>query len=542
MKILKFFLLFIILIFLTSCISPFLTDSPGKTSNVMYQIFVRSFYDSNDDGIGDLRGVAEKAQYLKDLGIDIVWLMPINEAQSYHGYDPINLYSIEDDYGDFDDFKYMVNKLHSFGIRVILDLVINHTSDQNPMFIDAIENTNNSKYWNWFILSFDDHSNQFGWHWKINSKGQKIWYFGLFDSSMPDYNFENNEIKLEIQKAIDFWLERGVDGFRFDALKNIYGYGFDDGISQSVSYAKSLAEYVYSKKPDAIIVAEVYTGDKNILKSFSPMSVLNFSMRYQILFNKEGADSQIFSGYLWYDDSLMRNFLFLDNHDENRFISDLESFYSNSGNPRFYSEAQFAIWNTVLIGLKGIPIIYYGDEIGQRGYKWNDYPSSIPVREPMQWYKSGSGVGQTFWTKEKYSKITFGNANIDGAIYDDPYDGISVEEEMEKPNSLFNYIKKVINLRKTYLSLSKGDMLIRADYKNLIAIERIFGNQQVLLLVNPDPFSESEYVVLEGYRLIFFADLNSPNDGFTFEDKNILLTKNETYIIKSRQVYFFLKE
>lgn len=85
-------------------------------------------------------------------------------------------------------------------------------------------------------------------------------------------------------------------------------------------------------------------------------------------------------------------------------------------------------------------------------------------------------------------------------------------------------------------------MLIRADYKNLIAIERIFGNQQVLLLVNPDPFSESEYVVLEGYRLIFFADLNSPNDGFTFEDKNILLTKNETYIIKSRQVYFFLKE
>ncbi|MCD6105611.1 MAG: hypothetical protein J7J43_07575 [Thermosipho sp. (in: Bacteria)] len=117
-----------------------------------------------------------------------------------------------------------------------------------------------------------------------------------------------------------------------------------------------------------------------------------------------------------------------------------------------------------------------------------------------------------------------------------------MEEEMEKPNSLFNYIKKVINLRKTYLSLSKGDMLIRADYKNLIAIERIFGNQQVLLLVNPDPFSESEYVVPEGYRLIFFADLNSPNDGFTFEDKNILLTKNETYIIKSRQVYFFLKE
>ncbi|MCD6105613.1 MAG: hypothetical protein J7J43_07585 [Thermosipho sp. (in: Bacteria)] len=169
MKILKFFLLFIILIFLTSCISPFLTDSPGETSNVMYQIFVRSFYDTNDDGIGDLRGVAE-TQYLKDLGIDIVWLMPINEAQSYHGYDPINLYSIEDDYGNFDDFKYMVNKLHSFGIRVILDLVINHTSDQNPMFIDAIENTNNSKYWNWFILSFDDHSNQFGWHWKINSK------------------------------------------------------------------------------------------------------------------------------------------------------------------------------------------------------------------------------------------------------------------------------------------------------------------------------------------------------------------------------------
>jgi alpha-amylase len=519
-----------------------LVNPTEETSNVIYQIFVRSFYDSNGDGIGDLRGVAQKAQYLKNLGIDIVWLMPINEAQSYHGYDPINLYSIEKDYGDFDDFKFMINKLHLYGIRVILDLVINHTSDQNPLFKDAIENTNNSKYWDWFILSFEDHSNQFGWHWKENSKGQKIWYFGLFDSSMPDYNFENNEVKLEIQKVIDFWLERGVDGFRFDALKNIYGYGFDDGISQSAYYAKDLANYIYSKKKDAIIVAEVYAGDKNILKSFSPMPVLNFSMRYQILSNKEGADSQISSGYLWYEDSLMRNYLFLDNHDENRFISDLESFYSNSENPSFYSEAQFAIWSTVLIGMKGIPIFYYGDEIGLKGYKWNDYPSSIPVREPMQWYESGRGVGQTFWTIEKYSKITFGNANIDGAIYDDPNDGISVEEEMKITNSLFNYMKKVINLRKTYLSLIVGDMFIRADYKNLIAIERIFDNQHVLLITNPDPFSESEYIVPKGYRLIFYADLNSPNDGFIFEDKDILLTDSERYIIKPRQIYFFLKE
>jgi alpha-amylase len=543
MKIIKLSFLFLILFALVSCIPNFLINTPSATSNVMYQIFVRSFYDSDGDGIGDLRGVAEKAQYLKDLGVDIVWLMPINKAHSYHGYDPLDLFSIEEDYGDFDDFMYMVNKLHAYGIRIILDLVINHTSDQNPLFKDAIENTKSSKYWNWFILSLEDHTDQFGWHYKINSKGQKVWYFGLFDLSMPDYNFEDEEVKLFVKQVVDFWLEKGVDGFRFDALKNIYGFGFDDGIQQSALYAKELAEYIYSKKSDAVIVGEVFTGNRDDLMSFWPMPVLNFSLRYQILDNKEGTNNLITNGFLWYNDPLMRNYLFLDSHDENRFISDLEAFYSNSTNPRFYSEAQFAIWNTVLLSLKGVPIIYYGDEIGLRGYKWNDYPSSIPVREPMQWYKSGDGIGQTFWTKEKYANINFGNANIDGSMYDDPNDGISVEEQKEIPNSLYNYLKKVINIRKKYLPLSRGDMVIRADFKNLIAIERYYGNEQILMITNPDPFSDAQYVVPDGYKLVFFADLNNHDTGFIFEDRNIFITSNnQTFTIKPRQVYFFYKE
>ncbi|MBO8160434.1 MAG: alpha-amylase [Thermosipho sp. (in: Bacteria)] len=529
---------------LTSCIPIFYFNTPVESSNIMYQIFVRSFYDSNGDGVGDLRGIAEKARYLKDLGIDIVWLMPINEAKSYHGYDPIDLYSIEQDYGNFNDFVFMVNKLHENGIRVVIDLVINHTSDQNPLFLDAIENTTNSKYWNWFILSLEDHSGQNHWHWKINSKGQKVWYFGLFDSSMPDFNYDCLEVREEIKKVIDFWFDRGVDGFRFDALKNIYGYDWDDGIAESSEYARELANYIYSKKSNAIIVAEVYTGDKNVLKSFSPMPVLNFSMMYTIRGNLEGKDWLISDGYIWYDDPFMRNYLFLDNHDLNRFISDLESFYEANGaqNPRFYAEAQFAIWNTLMVSLKGIPVIYYGNEIGQRGFKWSIYPNDLPVREPLQWYAAGEGHGQTFWTKSWYTDIEFGNAKNDGAMYDDPNDGVSVEEEFLDEHSLFNYLKTIFNLRKKYISLSKGDMKIKYESENLIVIERFANNQKVLVLINPDPFSVSYFEIPGGFRQIFYADLNNPSQGFVFEECDNNLSQNLDYTINPRQVYIFVSE
>ncbi|SHH58299.1 alpha-amylase family glycosyl hydrolase [Thermosipho atlanticus] len=532
-----------ILLVLTSCVPFWFSSSPEQSSNIMYLIFVRSFYDSNGDGIGDLRGVGEKASYLKELGIDIVWLMPINEAVSYHGYDPINLYSIESDYGSFDDFFYMVSMLHKNGIRVVLDLVINHTSNKNPYFLDAIENTTNSKYWDWFIMSLDDHSGQNHWHYMINSKGQMVWYFGLFSETMPDYNYDNPSVREEIRRVIDFWLERGVDGFRFDALKNIYGYDYDDGIFESATFAKELAQYVYSKKPNAIIVGEVYSGDQNVLKSFYPMPVFNFTFMYNVRSNPEGADWLVSNSYLWYDSE---NFLFIDNHDlSDRFISNLEeNLYKNSGSPRFYAKAQFALLNTLMVSMKGIPVIYYGNEIGQKGFKWNTDPYDVPMREPFQWYASKRDSGQTYWTKLLYSnaKITFGNANQDGAMYDDPDDGISVEEQEKISNSLLNYFKTIFNIRKRYKSLSIGEMSIKSDQKNLVVIERSYYNQKALVLINLDPFKENYYVIPTGYKQVFYADLNSPANGFIFSTEEKIIKQSITYTVKPRQVYIFVYE
>lgn len=146
---------------------------------VVYEIFIRSFYDSDGDGVGDINGVSQKVDYLRKLGIDAVWFMPFNEAVSYHGYDITDYYNVEKDYGTMEDLENMIQVLHENGIKVIMDLVINHTSDEHPWFKDAVENTTSSPYWDYYIMSLEDHSGQDHWHWKINSKGQKVWYFGL---------------------------------------------------------------------------------------------------------------------------------------------------------------------------------------------------------------------------------------------------------------------------------------------------------------------------------------------------------------------------
>lgn len=517
-----------------------------KTSSVMYTIFIRSFYDSNNDGIGDFNGVSQKVSYLKDLGIDTIWFLPFNKAKSYHGYDIEDYYDVEPDYGAIADLDNMIKILNENGIKVVMDLVVNHTSDTHPWFLDAVENTTSSRYWSYYIMSLTQPSNTNHWHWKINSKGQKVWYFGLFDSSMPDLNYENPKVLEEVKRIIDFWIIMGVDGFRLDAAKHYFGWDWDDGIAQSANVAKQLENYIRGKLGnDCIIVSEVYDGNPAVLSQFAPMPVFNFTFMYEVTSNYEGKDNLLNDSINWANSISSQYYLstyhfpFIDNHDLNREISVLidQKYFGNV----IEGTKQYLLLNTLLLSLNGMPTLYYGNEIGLRGWKWYSDPWDIPVREPMQWYANQKGNGQPIWTKYIYQSkgITFGNADIDGSMYDDPNDGISVEEQIDG-YTILNFFKQFINLRKTYPALSKGNIIVEKDWKNLYVVRRVLNTQEILILINLDPTYSSTYTIPSGYKWIWYAFFN--DDYFEFGSKTgQQLNQNTIWTINPRQVYVFIK-
>lgn len=514
------------------------------TSSTMYTLFIRSFYDSNGDGIGDFKGVSQKIDYLKSLGVDTVWFLPFNKAKSYHGYDVEDYYGVEPDYGTFVDLENMIKVLNQNGIRVVMDLVVNHTSDTHPWFLDAVENTTNSKYWNYYIMTLENRDGWDHWHWKINSKGQKVYYFGLFDSSMPDLNFDNPAVMEEIKRIVDFWITVGVDGFRLDAPKHYKGWDWNDDIAGSAYYAKQIESYIRSKLGnDAIVVGEVYDGNPSVLSQFAPMPAFNFTFMYGITGNHEGKDNLLGETISWVNGATyylnVKHFPFIDSHDLNRWISVLiDQKYSGDTQAGI---RQYLLTNALLLSLNGMPVIYYGDEIGLRGWKWNSDPWDLPVREPMQWYANQQSAGQTWWTKPIYQQknITFGNANVDGAMYDDPNDGVSVEEE-QTGYSILNFFKQFINLRASYPALAKGSLTIERDWKNLYVIKRVYGTQEVLVLINLDPTWPNNYTVPAGYRWVWYAFFNG--SMFEFGPKSESpLTNDTNWTVNPRQVYVFVK-
>ncbi|KHC95893.1 MULTISPECIES: alpha-amylase family glycosyl hydrolase [unclassified Thermotoga] len=545
------FLLFLTSCFQTSMSQSLVSSNPHSNSTntgdsasnlsinevkypVVYEIFIRSFYDSDGDGVGDINGVSQKVDYLRKLGIDAVWFMPFNEAVSYHGYDITDYYNVEKDYGTMEDLENMIQVLHENGIKVIMDLVINHTSDEHPWFKDAVENTTSSPYWDYYIMSLEDHSGQDHWHWKVNSRGQKVWYFGLFGYTMPDLNHDNTSVKDEVKKIVDFWLSKGVDGFRIDAAKHIYGWSWDDGVVASAEYFEWFKDYVLSKKPDAIIVGEVFSGNVSDL-SIYPISVFNFALMYGIRNNLEGIDGLLENN--WVENS----FPFLENHDLNRFFSHVQDVY-NLFDASGYEliKKRVALWYFLLFTLKGSPVIYYGGEIGTRGFKWYGPIYDEPLREPMQWYAEGSGEGQTFWTREIYDArgVTYGNANVDGCVYDDPFDGFSVEEQENDPKSLLNFFKFMLGFRKEHESILNGDQRIFRDWKNLIAFYRYSSNEELLVVVNPDPVWPNSFSFEKDMTMILEVDF----ENFTWSEKNNFFSSGENFEVSPMKGYIFKSE
>jgi len=415
-----------------------------QPSTVFYEIFVRSFYDSDGDGIGDLNGVTEKLDYLKKLGVGGIWLMPINASPSYHGYDVTDYYAINPDYGTLEDLKRLLAEAHARGIKVIMDLVVNHTSREHPWFKEALADPD-SPYRNWYTIKPSDEAapsdNAAGtgspWHDAGSYK-----YLGIFWEGMPDLNFDEPKVREEMIKVGRYWLEQGVDGFRLDAAKHIYG-DFASTVHSEEIAGKNKAWWqefrsgLNEANPNAYLVGEIWDSATTIAPLLDKAldSGFNFDLAGRILDAAKGERDpdvafslkRVYGAYGQASGGSFTDATFLSNHDQNRAMSVL------GGN---VNHAKMAA--AVLLTLPGNPFLYYGEEIGMLGMKPDE-----AIREPMPWYAGPSGgPGQTSWEPLRYNKP--------GAT--------SVEQQERDERSLLHHYRTLIKWRNEMPELRDGDI------------------------------------------------------------------------------------
>jgi glycosidase len=366
--------LFALAAFLTACGEKKLPEWPF---GVKYEVFVLAFADGNGDGIGDIKGLTSKLDHLADLGVNGVWLMPIMNSPSYHKYDVIDYKSVHPDYGTIEDFKEFVKEAHKKNIRVILDLVMNHTSTQHQWFKEASSGKNNPyrDYYVWAMkdsvrsqiskktTSFDS-DNITQWH-ALNGDTTAEHYYGFFWGGMPDLNFDNQKVMDEFVDIGKFWLnEMDVDGFRLDAAAHIFPL---DRANDSHRFWEKFRTEMKKIKPDVYLVGEVWLPAKEVAPYLNGLPALfNFDLSTAInSVVKAGMDTiglvRKYKEITDYYKSVNSDYLdatFLSNHDQNRVMSQL------GDDPQ-----KMRIAAGILLTLPGTPYIYYGEEIGMKGSK-----------------------------------------------------------------------------------------------------------------------------------------------------------------------------
>ena len=412
-------------------------------SCVFYEIFVGSFSDSNGDGIGDIRGITERFDYINDgdptsgksLGAEGIWLTPIFSSPSYHKYDVADYYSIDEQFGTMEDLQELISLCHERDVKIILDLPINHTSDRNAWFTEfAAARKNNdteSEYYDFYSVS-DSVSSDGRVFSQIS--GTDAYYECNFSGDMPELNFDNAAVVQAVTDVAEYYLDMGVDGFRFDAAKYIFLGEEERNIDFWNSYIGALRE----KNSGIFTVAEVWAHDSITLPYFSATSCFNFSMSQlsgQVAAAAKGGDVNSYTAYVqqYLSDIRSQNssaimIPFIANHDMDRAAGFLSV---ASG------EAKMAA-NLYLL-LPGAPFIYYGEEIGMKGSR-GSANTDANRRLAMLW-----GDGDTV-------------ADPEGTTYtaDKQING-TVSAQLLDENSLFNHYKKLLMIRKAYPEIALGN-------------------------------------------------------------------------------------
>ncbi|TNE74673.1 T9SS type A sorting domain-containing protein [bacterium] len=407
---------------------------------VFYEIFVRSFYDSDGDGIGDINGIIEKLDYLNDgdpntkddLGIGGIWLMPVNPSPSYHGYDVTNYKEINPQYGTLDDFKRLVQEAHNRGIAIIIDYVMNHTSTEHPWFQQS--KNNNPTYRDYYVWSATNPATVGPWGQDVWHSSNGSYYYGIFWGGMPDLNYSNEAVKDSMFDAASFWInETGVDGFRLDAVK----YIFEDGsimedLPATHEFFGDFSAHIKQDNPDVFTVGEAWTSTEKVLEYVIPNRIdycFEFDVAESILqsvldANTTSMRKAFTNAYYSYPDKQFG--VFLTNHDQNRV-----------NNVLLDSIPMNKVAASMYLTLPGVPYLYYGEEIGMSGLKPDEY-----IRTPMMWNAS-SNAG--FTTGNPWLRVN------------SEYSKKNVASLSDDSNSLFSHYRNLIQARNTFAELRRGN-------------------------------------------------------------------------------------
>lgn len=436
---------------------------------VFYEVFVRSFKDSNGDGKGDFKGLIEKLDYLNDgdssthtdLGINGIWLMPIQQSPSYHGYDVVDYRTIEQDYGTNEDFKRFMDEAHKRGIRVIIDFVMNHTSEQHDWFKDASSSADPKR--NWYVWKPSNPGGTGPW-------GQTVWhskagsfYYGVFWSGMPDLNYNTQEVKSEMFDIATFWLEEmNVDGFRLDAVKYIFETNSSlEDTDQTFQFWKDFRTHYKSIDPDAFSVGEAWTATSTV-KKYVNDNGLDYCFEFDLAGSMISAvNNNDVSGLKNKLREVMTSYpflqfgTFLTNHDINRVMDHLGGDF---GKAKAVAD--------LLLTLPGIPYLYYGEEIGMTGSKPDEN-----IRTPLQW-TSGNQAGFTTGAPWRAVNNDFSTKNI--------------EAQQKDESSLWNRYRNLIAIRNDQVALKRGNYReIDASNSSVLSFLRQHENENVLVVANP---------------------------------------------------------
>ncbi len=449
-------------------------DETDDNYRAFYQIFVGSFSDSDGDGVGDIRGIINRMDYLNDgnvfsedsLGVQGIWLSPIFASPSYHGYDTTDYYEINEKYGTEEDLKELIELCHERNVKVILDLVINHTSTTNTWFMkfrDAHKTGNTEDpYYNFYSWASLD-TREAGLAYTGIPGANLEYYECNFDSGMPELNYDNETVREEMLKVAKYYLDLGVDGFRFDAIKYIY---YND-TSKSVDFWNWYMDELTAYKPDIYCVGECWSGDDETLRYVEALNCFNFQVGQGEGYITNAAKGKNIATYTKYIEKYQDKVLaanadggmftpFIANHDMDRAAGYL---MPDSG------YAQMAA-NLYLL-CSGSPFIYYGEEIGLKGAR-GGANTDANRRLAMLWGDEDT-VKDPIGTTYEADKQTNG----------------TVAEQLEDENSLLRYYCKVLTIRNTYPEIPRG------DYQALVYSEKTFGGflityngEQTVLLHN----------------------------------------------------------
>ncbi|MEK3823546.1 alpha,alpha-phosphotrehalase [Paenibacillus sp. FSL K6-1558] len=533
---------------------------------VVYQIYPRSFQDSNGDGIGDLRGIISRLDYLLHLGIGAIWLSPVCKSpQDDYGYDISDYQDIDPMFGSLEDMEALIHEAGKRNIRIIMDLVLNHTSDEHPWFQEAKKGKDNP-YHDYYVWRDgiegtppNDLTSTFGgsaWEW-VPEIGQ--YYLHLFSVKQPDLNWANPKVRQDIYSMINWWIEKGVGGFRLDVI-DLIGKEPDSKITGNGpllhEYIRELSKKTFQKGKELLTVGETWGATPEIAKLYSNPDGSEFSMVFQ--FEHISLDEQEGRGkwdlkpldLMELKDVLSKwqtelkgeawNSLFWNNHDLPRIVSR----WGNDGEFRVESAKMLA---TLLHGMQGTPYIYQGEELGmtnvqyeikdyrdiellrfykermEKGYPEHEVMESIyakgrdNARTPMQWddsHQAGFTVGEP-WIKV--------NPN---------YTEIHAAENVQNPDSIFHYYRQLIQLRKDHEVIVYGDYeLIFPEHPDVFAYTRSLHENQIMVVCNfrgetvqlplQEHLSSSAELLLANY-----TDMLPDNELRAYEARMYLMQNN----------------